>query len=191
VPLILDQSDGLEAADLAISYDASRLEIESEADVWRGSLTGDFDLFAVNWDREAGTLRVGLGRSAGPIGGRGSGSVLAITFRIRPDAPPGPAVINLRHRLDPVTTQLNEGGLELVPEPSDEAGDVLDGLVAVAAGEARLPPDLAARQAETDYLFALLYARNRKAGIVTDEEWRAEGRDQAALRRGWGQAFGK
>jgi hypothetical protein len=131
VPVNLDLSDGLEAADLVIAYDTSRLDVLSTSDVTRGTLTEDFDLFAVNLDREAGTIRVGLGRSAGAVDGRGSGSVLHLIFQVRADAPAGPAIINLRQGLEQTRTQLNEGGLDLIPDPSDEAGDVLDGQITV------------------------------------------------------------
>src|SRR5262249_35768325 len=110
----------------------SRLELRSAIDVRPGSLTGDFDLFLANLDTAAGTVRLGLGRGAGPIADRGSGSVALLTFHIRADAPPGPAVINLLHNLDRVSTLLNEGGLVLNPEPSNEAGDPLDGLITVS-----------------------------------------------------------
>ncbi|HXG10803.1 MAG TPA: peptidoglycan DD-metalloendopeptidase family protein, partial [Gemmataceae bacterium] len=56
VPLRLDPSDGLESADLAISYDGERLEA---LEVRRGSLTADFDLFAVHTDPQSATIRVG------------------------------------------------------------------------------------------------------------------------------------
>lgn len=131
VPVTLDISEGLESVDLAIAYDRSRLEILSIDDIRRGDLTSDFDLFFANHNAETGTLRVGLGRTAGPISGQGSGNVLEITFRIRRDAPSGKAVINLLEQLSPTITQLNEGGLVLNPAPSDEAGDVLDGLVTI------------------------------------------------------------
>ena len=119
VPVRTDFSEGLESADLALSFDAARLEVVS---VRRGRLTRDFDLFATNVDADAGTIRAGLGRSAGPIHKRGAGSLLVITFRVKAEAPAGPVVINLRQG-----TQLNEGGLTLTPAPSDEAGDALDG----------------------------------------------------------------
>jgi hypothetical protein len=56
---------------------------------------------------------------------------LEITFRVRADAPPGPAIINLRQQLAPSRTLLNEGGLLLTPAPRDVAGDVLDGVIKV------------------------------------------------------------
>src|SRR5262249_5944433 len=123
VPVNLDRSEGLETADLALSFDVARLEVVG---IRRGRLTRDFDLFATHVDAAAGSIRVGLGRSAGPIHRRGRGSVLFITFRVKADAPAGAAVINLRQ-----STQLNEGGLTLTPAPSDEAGDVLDGRITV------------------------------------------------------------
>ncbi|HXG09846.1 MAG TPA: cohesin domain-containing protein [Gemmataceae bacterium] len=131
VPVNLDVSDGLESADLAISYDTRRLEV---VEVRRGSLTHDFDLFATNVDPAAGTIRAGLGRAAGPVSGRGSGSVLLIAFRIKARAPAGQAAINLRAGLGPTVTQLNDGTLDLNPDPSDQAGDALDGAILVRKG---------------------------------------------------------
>lgn len=131
VTLQLDLSNGLSTADLAISYDTSRLQLLSADDVQLGSLTADFDLFVVNLDAVAGVLRIGLGRTEGPISGRGSGSVVQITFHVRADAPAGGAIINLRQDYGTTTTQLNEGGLDLIPDPSNEAGDLLDGLVTI------------------------------------------------------------
>jgi hypothetical protein len=128
VPVNLDRSEGLESADLALAFDPARLEVVA---VRRGRLTRDFDLFAVQRDNEAGTLTVALGHRAGPVSERGAGSLLQILVRIRPDAPAGPTVINLRQRLGTATTQLNEGGLDLNPDPSDEAGDPLDGRLVV------------------------------------------------------------
>jgi hypothetical protein len=139
IPVNLDASGDLEALDLALTYDTTRLELGSEADVRPGSLTADFDLFAVHLDRLNETVRVGLGRSAGPVRGRGAGSVLQITFRIRDTAPLGAAILNLRHDLFPTQTLLNEGGLRLTPAPSNAAGDVLDGLITVL-GPGTAPP---------------------------------------------------
>jgi hypothetical protein len=93
VPVRLDVSEGLRTADLALSYDRSRLEL---VEVRRGSLTGGFDLFAVRHDTQAGSVQVGLGRSTGPVSGRGSGSVLELVFRAKAT---GRAVVNLRQRV--------------------------------------------------------------------------------------------
>ena len=42
VPLNLDDSDNLYAVDVAISYDTTRLEVLSNTDVQRGTVTSDF-----------------------------------------------------------------------------------------------------------------------------------------------------
>jgi glucose/arabinose dehydrogenase len=129
VPVNLDLSDGVSAVNVALAYDTSRLEL---LDVRRGSLTADFELFAFNPDPKNGTLLAALGR-AQPLSGRGGGSVLEITFQVKPDAPAGPAVINLLHGMKSLITSLNEGDFPLNPAPSDETGDALDGRIDVAA----------------------------------------------------------
>jgi hypothetical protein len=141
-PVNIDLSDGLDSLELVLSYDTSRLEVLAAGDIQRGSITNDFDLFQVNLDNTAGTIRVALGRTAGPISGRGSGSLLTIGFRIKPAAPPGGTIINLRQDLAPTTTQLNEGGLVLNPAPSNTAGDALDGLITITPGGMNHPPVL-------------------------------------------------
>ena len=136
VPVLLDFSEGLQNGDLALTFDSSRLEVVSVA---RGSLTRDFDTFAVNVDNEAGSLQLGLNRSAGGLSGRGAGSLVRITFRIKAGAPAGAAVVNLRQNLGSTTTQLNEGDFVLNPAPTNAADDPVDGLVRVLAGR-RLRP---------------------------------------------------
>jgi DNA-binding beta-propeller fold protein YncE len=155
VPINLDLSDGLDSADLAVSYDPRRLEIVGVNDVRRGSLTSDFDLFVVNLDQQAGTLRAGLGRSAGAIKGRGAGSVLTIQFRVKGNAPQGRTILNLRRSLGQTLTQLNEGRLVLEPAPRDDAGDALDGAIRILGNE-RPPRPAAARAADTGLLSTLL-----------------------------------
>lgn len=135
VPVNLDPAEGLDSANLALSYDPRQLEVIK---VGRGSLTRNFDLFAVNHDAEAGTLRVGLGRSAGALSGSPNGSVLLITFRIKPDAFEGPTVINLRQNVEGMATLLNEGGLTLNPSPSNTASDGLDGIITVIRRRQRM-----------------------------------------------------
>ena len=100
---------------------------------------------AVHHDAGAGTLRVGLGRTAGAVAGRGRGSVVELVWRIRAGAQPGRAVVNLRRSVDGTFTQLNDGGLDLNPDPSNEEGDRLDGTLTVRgrAARQRLARDLA------------------------------------------------
>jgi ELWxxDGT repeat protein len=175
VPVCLDPSDGLEAADIALSYDATRLEV-LPGGVRRGTLTGDFNLFAVHVDAEAGTIRIGLGRSAGGITGRGGGSLVLITFRVRADAPAGAAVINLRHDLGAMTTLLNEGGLVLNPEPSNAEGDPLDGLITVLGPGAPAEKPLAEPDSVLAAVAALLGDEGtaRAAEDDTVTRWRGD-----------------
>jgi hypothetical protein len=104
--------------------------VPQELEVRRGSLTRDLDMFLANVDPSVGSVRVGVGRTHGPI--MQSGSVLEMVFRVRDDARAGLAAIILRQGIDGTITALNEGGLVLNPDPTDRAGDVLDGLVRVA-----------------------------------------------------------
>lgn len=135
VPVLLDISTGLESAELALSYDVRLLEL---LEVRRGSLTADFDLFMVNGDAEAGTVRISLGRTAGPIDDRGEGTVVGLTFRVRADAPVGPTPLNLRERVGQTSTRLNDGGLTLTPAPSDAAGDPLDSRLLILPEEPKV-----------------------------------------------------
>lgn len=134
VPINLDIADGLVDAQIALVYDATRLDILSEADVRPGTLFPKPDVFIPNLNRTAGELRVGVVKLP-PTGAAGvtaaGGSLIEITFRIRADAPAGPAIINLRNDLGGTSTLLNEGGLVLNPPLSNAAGDELDGLITV------------------------------------------------------------
>ncbi len=139
VPVNLDHSDGLASVNLAISYDTSRVDVASAADVVRGSLTQSFDNFTVNIDGAAGIIYISGYRSAGPLAGFGSGSLALISFQVRADAPAGPAVINLLENAGSVRTALggtdaqgNDFLFDLEPRPSNVAGDVLDGRINVS-----------------------------------------------------------
>ena len=145
VPVNLDHSDGLVSVNLAISYDTSRVDVASAADVVRGSLTRTFDNFTVNIDRAAGIIYISGYRSAGPLAGFGGGSLALITFHIKDNAPAGAAVINLLENAGSAWTALggtdgqgNDFLFDLQPRPSNAAGDALDGridvLSPVAAG---------------------------------------------------------
>ena len=141
VPVNLSQSDGLDAAELAISYDTSRLAVLSTSAIQEGTLTGSFDGFEVNLNSAAGTICVSLYRTAGPIFGLGSGSLVTIDFLIKSTAPAGPAIINLEQSIGATTTALYAtdaarnplGNFALQPAPSNAAGDSLDGKITVAA----------------------------------------------------------
>ena len=129
---------GLDSVELSIAYDTSRLEVYSATDVHAGSLLKGFDSFAVSLDKSAGIIRLSATRSAGPLEGFGGGSVALIGFRIKDNAPPGAAIINLLQNAG--TTQTLLGGtdaqghdffFDLEPQPSNAAGDALDGRIIV------------------------------------------------------------
>ena len=61
MPVDLNHSQGLSAVNLAIAYDPTRLNV-SAADVQRGTLTSDFDSFAVTVDQQAGIIRYSRGQ---------------------------------------------------------------------------------------------------------------------------------
>ena len=151
VPVNLTHPNGLDAVDLAISYDPSRLDVISTANVMRGSLTETFDNFTVNLDRAAGIIRISGYRSAGPLSGLAGGSVAVISFHVRDNAPAGPAIINLMQNVG--TTWSLPGGtdaqgndflFDLQPRVSNAAGDPLDGRINV------LPAPAATRMGEME-----------------------------------------
>ena len=88
VPVNLSYSAGLDAVNLALSYDTSRLVVTA-ADVERGSLTAGFDDFVVNVDQATGVILITGYRSAGPITGDEAGSLALIRFQVKADAPDG------------------------------------------------------------------------------------------------------
>ena len=146
VPVNLDHSNGLDAVDLAISYDTSRLDVASAANVLRGSLTGTFDSFTVNLDRAAGIICISGYRTAGPLGGSAGGSVAVINFQVRANAPAGPAIINLMQNvgttwslLGGTDAQGNDFLFDLQPRPSNAAGDPLDGVINVTPAVLHAP----------------------------------------------------
>ncbi len=151
VPVNLTHPNGLDAVDLAISYDPSRLDVISTADVMRGSLTGTFDNFTVNLDRVAGLIRISGYHSAGPLTGSAAGSVAVIDFTVRDNAPAGPTIINLMQNAG--TTWSLPGGsnaqgnyffFDLQPQVSNAAGDPLDGRITI------LQPLVVSQQATTE-----------------------------------------
>ncbi len=104
VPVNLDHSNGLDAVDLALSYDASRLDVTG---IQPGSLLSEpgqdaagnawtFDSFLVNLDSASGTIRISAYRVGGGLEGFGSGSLLTIGFHVKDNAPAGAAAVTLR-----------------------------------------------------------------------------------------------
>src|SRR5208282_4982369 len=89
VPVTLDYSDGLDGVHLALSYDTSRLQLLSPADVLPGSLTQGFR-FQVDINANAGTVNVDA-TSASADSGLGAGTVAVLEFQVKSNAPAGAA----------------------------------------------------------------------------------------------------
>ena len=170
----------MDSVNLVISYDTSRVDVASAADVLRGSLTQNFDNFTVNIDRAAGIIYISGYRSAGPLAGFGGGSLALITFHVKDNAPAGPAIINLLENAGSVRTALggtdaqgNDFLFDLEPRPSNAAGDALDGRINV----------LPANQEETGFLATPVTQNiddlgwaSRVASAPEEESWASQSR---------------
>jgi VCBS repeat-containing protein len=112
VPVRIDTAAGLESVQLQIGYDASRFDL---VEVRRGSLSGDFGWFITG--QEAGRIRVDMTRLNALQGG--SGTLLDIDLRIKPDALPGVTAVDLQY------ARLNDGRLTLgvLPQVGADASD--------------------------------------------------------------------
>ena len=147
VPVMLSDSDYLDNVDVAISYDATRLDV-AKSDIQKGSLTSDF-YFVVNLDVTAGvgTINVSMSRPSGPLSVHNLDSVLfSIQFHVKPAAPVGTAFINLLqgnggfmtalHASDPKWDNNGKfvgedlGNFDLEPPPANTA-DADDGSIVV------------------------------------------------------------
>ena len=174
VPVNLTHPNGLDAVELAISYDPSRLDVISTADVMRGSLTETFDNFTVNLDRAAGIIRISGYRSAGPLSGLAEGSVAVISFHVRANAPAGPAIINLMQNVG--TTWSLPGGtdaqgndflFDLQPQVSNAAGDPLDGRINVLPAPAATTEVLSAGEGP---VFSCSALSTQHSALTTSEQ---------------------
>ena len=149
VPVVLNHSDGLGSLDLALSYDTSRLDVISTADIQPGNLLSEpgtdasghpwaFDSFTVNLDQADGIIRIGAYRTDGSLQDFGSGNVVLITFHIKSTAPAGAAAVNLLQNYGITTTQLGGNDargadylFDLEPRPSNDAGSPLNGSIII------------------------------------------------------------
>ena len=136
VPVSIDNAAGLESADLQIAYDSAKLDLLA---VRAGTVTGGATLLTSPIDptTAAGALTVGLALTTPH--GPGSGSLLEMDLRIKPNAPGGPTSLDLK------SVSLNEGGLVVTPTPV--AGlDQTDGVITILSGNS---PPVAANGAFT------------------------------------------
>ncbi|MCY2990074.1 MAG: dockerin type I domain-containing protein, partial [Planctomycetota bacterium] len=123
------------AADLVILFDPAVFSAHSVAlgAVPASHPAAGWGLAEANIDNASGRVIIGLANSRG-LGGTFEGSLVTIDFTVKPGAPAGPSPINLAASSAPFTTQLNEGGLTLIPAPTNAANDNgVDGVVSVTA----------------------------------------------------------
>ncbi len=187
VPVNLDYSDGLDAVDLALSYDASRLDVTALADIQPGSLLSEpgqdaagnawtFGNFLVSLDRASGTILISAYREGGGLSGFGSGSLLTIGFHVKDNAPAGAAAVTLQQAIGDKSSLLggtdNQGNdflFDVEPRP----GFGVTGTITVqsptlapaapgAAGAAQQP------LGDGDFLFDLEPQPNNAAGDLLD-----------------------
>src|SRR5208282_1396723 len=144
VPITLDHSDGLDGVQLALSYDTSRLQLLSPADVLPGSLTQGFT-FSVNVNANAGTVNVnatlpplGKGGAGGVDSGLGAGTVAVLVFQVKSAAPAGSAFVDLQAEQGDTPTLLQGEDASghpfqfiLAPTPTITLGGPIDGQVNV------------------------------------------------------------
>src|SRR5574341_821364 len=127
VPVLIDNADGLEAADFTIAYDTTKLDASNNS-IRKGTiLASPSSSFLANVNDATGTIQVTT--SVIPAAGAGPGSLVLIDFQIKPTAPGGATPIDLR------AASLNEDGLPLTVRPVVGA-DATDGRITIAAANA-------------------------------------------------------
>ena len=143
VPVNLDTTMDLESVELRIAYDPVALSVEA---VWNGNVTGEFTRL-VRYDTP-GLITVDLS-ALEPLG-PGSGSLIEIDFRVAGDQAGQTLLLDLQF------ARLNEGNLELNPEPA-EGRDATDGYIRVAAAEVQPVVDADAEAATESVVDEPLY----------------------------------
>jgi hypothetical protein len=149
LPVSLDTAVGLESAQMRVAYDASALEV---IDVRRGSLTSEFE-YLIRRD-EPGILHIDM--AALRALQAGTGSLVEVDLRIKPQAAAGLQLIDLQW------TSLNDGGLTLNPAPQPGA-DQTDGSIRV---QAPVAPQVTTRKAAASALPALALEQQAAASRV-------------------------
>lgn len=181
IPVMIDSivdltSDGLESADLVIYFDPDVLDVRS---VSLGSL---LTANASNWiissriDAVAGRVDIAVGGFQ-PLGGFFQGEFVQLRAVVKITAIAGAYPINLAASSRDLArhTQLNEGYLTLIPAPTDEADDAIDGVVTIvdsqpAQDAARM--NRVAREIRHQALLQLLAA----SGAANDDDLPASAR---------------
>jgi len=168
VPVTLAGAAGLEAAEVRISYDASRLEV---IEARRSDLGSGFEWYIVS--NAPGVLTMDMAKLARLASG--DGTLLLVDFRVKPNALPG------RVSLDLQWVTLNDTRLTLNPEPQVGA-DATDGAIDILAPVSE-PPKRGLLSALADGLRRLV-GRESQAGFSAMEQYALEILGAAAVRVG-------
>jgi hypothetical protein len=115
----IDDATGVRAAEIRIEYDTSQLDVQPK-DITAGSAWDGKALVMANVDEQAGVIVVFAFATESLA--EGSGSLIDVSFRIRSDARPTEAAIDLAE------LRLNEGQIELSAKPVP-GSDTTDGLI--------------------------------------------------------------
>ena len=129
-PVNIDNADGLDLVDLQIGYDPAVMDVLG---VRTGTVTSGAMLVTNPTDpaNASGTIAVGLVLPTPH--GPGGGSLLEVDYRIKPSAPAGPVLLDLRQ------VSLNEGVYVLTPTPIP-GPDPTDGLITIVAAPGNATP---------------------------------------------------
>jgi hypothetical protein len=121
VPVNIDNADGLELVDLQIGYDPAVIDVLG---VRAGTVTSGAMLVTNPTDPANATGTIAVGLVLPTPDGPGGGSLLEVDYRLKPSAPAGPVLLDLRQ------VSLNEGVYVLTPTPIP-GPDPTDGLITV------------------------------------------------------------
>ncbi len=134
VPLMLDVTDvggiSLQAGDYALSFDPTKFSV---ANARLGTLDATGFGISANVNNTLGTITVSTFATGSPVNlsfGT-SGSVVLLDFTVLAGAALGSSAIDLENDIGGTFTSLNEGGLTLVPAPTNNANDPVDGLFTI------------------------------------------------------------
>jgi hypothetical protein len=121
VPVEIDDATGVRAAEIQIEYDTARLVVQPK-DIAAGSAWAGKAIALANVDQPSGVITVFV-FSTGSLAG-GSGSLIDVSFTIRPDVRATNATVDLAE------VRLNEGQITLMATPVAGA-DTTDGVITI------------------------------------------------------------
>jgi hypothetical protein len=133
VPIVLDVTEpagiSLLSADYGVTFDASRFSVSN---VRLGTAITGFSITS-NPNNAAGTLAISTfsNGAALELPNGFSGNAILMDFTAKADASSGGSPVDLKQTLNGTATALNEGGLTLIPAPTDSSNDSVDGVVTI------------------------------------------------------------